>query len=211
VRSGASDNGFMESRAPRLGFSLDALIAEAKRRARQRRLVVTVLLIAVAAVVAALVFGPLGANSRSNGLPGLGKASSGSESVRVGALAFTVPRGFYPDKIQCPIRHCQPAHSPIRVRVSSHPFTAATSQFFPAYQVVLDVQYLGSGELARARPPLNLHEFRRMPGLGDGHGWSQIVSVGGSTYTVMVFEGSKAPAADRAALLRAFRSIRRAR
>ena len=194
-----------------MGFSLDALIAEAKRRARQRRLLVAVLLIAVAAVVAGLVFGPWGGNSRSNGLSGLGKASAGSESVRVGALALTVPRGFYLTKIQCPVRHCRPSHGPIRVQVSSHPFTAATSQIYPAYQVVLDAQYLGPGGLARARPPLSLHEFRRMPGRGDVPAWSQIVSVGGSTYAVTVFEGSKAPAADRAAVLRAFKSIRRAR
>ena len=201
----------MELREPQRGFSLDALIAEAKRRARQRRLLIAVLLLAGAAVVAAVVvLGPSGGGSRSGGpAGGLGGASAGPQSVRVGALALTVPRGFYPDKIPCPIRHCR--YSPMRVRVSNHAFTPASSQIYPANRVVLDVSYLGGGELASTRPPLNLHEFRQMGHVfGDGTAWSQIVSGGGSTYTVAVFEGRSTSAADRAAVLRALGSIRRA-
>jgi hypothetical protein len=52
VETGASDNSVMTAHLPRLPFSLDPLIAEAKRRARQRRL-----LLAVVCAVAALTAG----------------------------------------------------------------------------------------------------------------------------------------------------------
>jgi hypothetical protein len=202
----------MESRIPRSPFSLDALIAEAKRRARQRRLLVAVLLVAVAAVVAALMLGSSGGHSQSNSLSGPGSGSGSSDSVRVGALALTVPRGFHAEKIQCPIRHCRPSHGPIRVLVTNYPFTAASSQIYPANRVVLDLTYLGPGEIARTRPPLNLRKLHPMPHdvLGDGTAWNETVSGGGSTYSVWVFEGRKAAAADRASVLRALRSIHRA-
>lgn len=201
----------MELREPRRGFSLDALIAEAKRRARQRRLLITVLLlIGAAAAAAVVVVGSQGGGSRSGGPAGLGSGSSGSTFVRVGALALTIPRGFSADKISCPIRHCRLTGLQ-RVLVSNRPVTAASSPIYPANRVVLDLSYLGASELARTRPPLNLHQFRRMGrASGAGTAWSQIVSAGGSTYSVTVFVGSKAPAADRASVLRALGLIHRA-
>ena len=51
-RSGASDNGAMELRFPRLRFPLDPLIAEAKHRMRRRRVLVAVLTVALAGVAA---------------------------------------------------------------------------------------------------------------------------------------------------------------
>ena len=56
ARSGASDTSAMTLHVPRLPFALDPLIAEAKRRARQRRgvLAITAVLIVAAAVGAAL-------------------------------------------------------------------------------------------------------------------------------------------------------------
>jgi hypothetical protein len=204
----------MELRASHLAFSLDALIAEAKRRARQRRLLVSVLLLAVAVGVAAVVLGSPGGGSRPGGLSGeLGARSAGSQSVRVGVLALTVPHGFYQDKIRCPIRHCRPSHGPTRVLVTNHPLTAASSPIYPAKLVVLDLGYLGDALPRAHRPPLNLHKLHPMPrhALGDGTAWSQVVSGGKWLYQVTVFEGSKAPPADRAAVLRALRSIHRAR
>jgi hypothetical protein len=50
---GASDNGAMTLHAPRLPFSLDPLIAEAKRRARTRRFLLVALAIAAGGVAAA--------------------------------------------------------------------------------------------------------------------------------------------------------------
>jgi len=199
----------MESRASRPGFSLEALIAEAKRRARQRRLLVALLLLAVAVAVAAVVLGSLGGGgSRSGGSAGgLDSASDGSQSVRIGPFALTVPRGFYQEQIQCPVRHCRPPHGPIQILVSNHPLTAASSPVIAANRVFLDLSYLSPapGILATRRLPLNLHKLKRIP----GQGWSGFVAGDGSEYQVHVFEGTKAPPAARASVLRALGSIRR--
>src|SRR5689334_5321162 len=86
----------MESRAPRPSFSLDALIGEAKRRARQRRVLVLLLLVAVVAVVAGVTFGSSGGGSRESGVSGQTSGrSDGSQSVRIGPFAVSVPRNFY--------------------------------------------------------------------------------------------------------------------
>ena len=68
--SGASDNSAMELRVSRLPFSLDPLIAEAKRRAKQRRLLISLFVVAVAATPAALALGSGGGGSHSGGLSG---------------------------------------------------------------------------------------------------------------------------------------------
>jgi hypothetical protein len=77
-------------------FSLDPLIREAKRRARQRRLLLSILavLIAAAAVGTALA---LRAPNGSGGPPGgsSGSASSGSSSGHVSDLQFSYPRRYY--------------------------------------------------------------------------------------------------------------------
>lgn len=51
---GASDNGAMTLHIPRLPFALDPLIAEAKRRARQRRVLVALIAVVVVAAGAVL-------------------------------------------------------------------------------------------------------------------------------------------------------------
>ena len=66
LRSGASDDSAMTLHVPGLPFSLDPLIAEAKRRARQRRL----LLAAVAVLIAGGSLGAAFAVRSSNGSPG---------------------------------------------------------------------------------------------------------------------------------------------
>jgi hypothetical protein len=198
----------MDSRASRPGFSLEALIAEAKRRARQRRLLVVLLVLAIAVAVAAVVLGSRGGGSGSGGPPsGLSVPSDGSQSVQIGAFALTVPRGFYQEQIQCPIRHCRLSHGPIQILVSNHPLTAASSPVISANRVFLDLSYVSPVGLLRAqRLPLNLHKLKRIP----GQGWSGFLAGGGLTYGVHVFEGSKAPPAARASVVRALGSIRRA-
>lgn len=206
---GARDNSPMDSWASRPGFSLEALIAEAKRRARQRRLLVAVLLLAVAVAAVVVVLGsPGGGGSRSGGSAGgLGGASDGSQSVQVGAFALTVPRGFYQTTVPCPIRHCH-WPGPQRVLVSNRPFAALSSPIYPPGRVVLDLGIQGSGgsgfPISR-RLPLNLQELKQIPGVG----WSGFVAGGGSLYEVHVFEGSKTSPAARASVLRALGSIHR--
>ena len=53
-RYGASDNGAMTVRVPRLPFSLDPLMAEAKRRMRRRRLWIAASLILIGGIAAAV-------------------------------------------------------------------------------------------------------------------------------------------------------------
>jgi hypothetical protein len=64
---GASDNGSMTLHIPRLPFSLDPLIAEAKRRARQRRLLLAVLALVALGGAGALALGSSGWGSGSGG------------------------------------------------------------------------------------------------------------------------------------------------
>lgn len=65
----ASDNGAMAEHVPGLPFSLDPLMAEAKRRARQRRtlIVLAVLLLAALGGGLAVTFGSSGGGSSSGG------------------------------------------------------------------------------------------------------------------------------------------------
>jgi len=78
---------------------------------------------------------------------------------------------------------------------------------------VLDLSYESTALPRAQRPPLDLHTLQLMPHhvLGDGTAWLGLVDGGGSLYQVSVFEGRKAPPADRASVLRALRSIHRAR
>jgi hypothetical protein len=204
----------MERRAP-LGFSLDALIAEAKRRARQRRVLVVLLLVVVAGVTAAVVLRPSGGGSRSGSLSGrVGSTSASSHSARFGAFVLTVPKGFHQVETrqsrQSPALHSITiADDSLTARAVSHGLTS------PANGVVLLVENFGSTAPGSApRLPFDLHKLRREPDapFGGGHGtqWSAFLSGGGEAYAVTVFEGSKASAADRAAIERALKSIRRA-
>jgi hypothetical protein len=62
------------------------------------------------------------------------------------------------------------------------------------------------------RLPLDFHKLHGSAGKfgGDVTTWNAIFRGGGEGWALMVFEGSKASAADRAAIERALRSIRRA-
>lgn len=80
----------MTLQVPRLLFSLDPLIGEARRRARQRRFLVALAALLLVGIAAGLAIG----FRSSDGGPGGGFAATAG-SVRVGALRFTVPRGFH--------------------------------------------------------------------------------------------------------------------
>jgi hypothetical protein len=188
----------METRAPRLGFSLDALIGEAKRRARQRRVLVLLLLVAVAAVVAGVTFGSSGGGSRESGVAGqTGGRSDGSQSVQIGPFAVSVPRGFY---------WAGPLPRP------STPSLTISNGISPLAQnrVELDIGYVASAKSPLFRTsqlPLDIHKLHA----GDsGRLWSGLVSGDGSIYSVHLFFGGKAPPAARASVVRALSSIHRA-
>lgn len=199
----------MDTPVSRLPFWFHELIAEAKRRARKRRLLLALLLV-VAGVTAAVVLQPSGGGSRSGGLSGrVGGTSASSHSVHFGAFVLTVPKGFHhwPSLVGPKSRRSLDAFW-----VAHHPRAAATTQTatgFPASEVFLWVQ--GGMGIGGLRLPLDLHKLHREPGFArDGTAWAGIIYGGHEGYTVIVFEGSKASAADRAAIERALRSIRRA-
>src|SRR5947209_6599466 len=93
----------MEERVPRFGISLDALMAEAKRRARQRRLLLAVFGVAAVAVGATVAFHPWGSGTPSGRAAGtLNGVATRSEVLYFGAFALTVPKGFYVQELRRP-------------------------------------------------------------------------------------------------------------
>ena len=208
----------MEAPVSRMPLWLHELIAEAKRRARQRRLLVVLLLVVVAGVTAAVVLRPSGGGSRSDGLSGrVGGTSASSHSVHFGAFALTAPKGFHQVETRQSSIPNTALHS-IAVADDSRTARAASYALHaPANGVVLLVENFGSVAPPGSAPrlPLGLHKLTRVPGgapLGGGTGaqWMAFLSGGGGAWEVTVFEGSKASAADRAAIERTLRSIRRA-
>ena len=207
----------MEAPVSRSPFGLHELMADAKRRARQRRLLIVLLVVVVAGVTAAVVFRPSGGGSRSSGLSGrVGATSTGSHFVHFGAFVLTVPKGF---DLADP---AQSRTSPFAVADDSRTARAVyTARPSPANGVGLFVEYYGRAAFPPAsgpRLPLDLHKLHRWPGKigypgkigGDVTAWGAILWGGGAEWNVTVFEGSKASAAERAAIERALRSIRRA-
>jgi hypothetical protein len=205
----------MEAPVSRVPLWLHELIAEAKRRARQRRLLVLLLLVVIAGVTAAVVLRPSGGGSRSGGLSGrVGGTSASSHSVHFGAFALTVPKGFHQVETQQSIPHA--LHS---IAVADDSLTAKAvsyaNRLVPPNGVVLMAENFGStAPGSPPRLPLDLHKLRRAPDApwGGGHStqWSAFLTGGGRAWLVTVFEGSKASAADRAAIEHVLRSIRRA-
>ena len=202
----------MEVPVSRMPFWLHALMAEAKRRARQRRLLIVLLVVVVAGVTAAVVFRPSGGGSRSGGLSGrVGAASASSRAVHFGAFVLTVPKGFY--LVDPGQSRTSPTLNSVAVaddsRTARAVYTAARPS--PANGVGLYLEYyVRAAPGSESRLPLDLHKLRPDKIRGDVTAWSAIFWGGGGEWAVMVFEGSKAPAADRAAIERALRSIRRA-
>ena len=205
----------MEAPVSRSPFwRLHALIAEAKRRARRRRLFLVLLLVVVAGVTAAVVLRPSGGGSRSGGLSGrVGGTSASSHSVHFGAFVLTVPKGFHQLETRQSIPNA--LHS-LAVADDSRTARAASyaNTLIPANGVVLLAENFGStAPGSPPRLPFDLHKLQRVPrdaSFGHGIQWSGFLSGGGGAWEVTVFEGSKASAADRAAIQRALRSISRA-
>lgn len=201
----------MEAPVSLLSFWLHELMAEAKRRARRRRLLVVLLVVVAAGVTAAVVLRPSGGGSRSGGLSGgVGATSTGSHFVHFGAFVLTVPKGF--DLVD----PAQSRTSPFAVaddsRTARAVYTAARPS--PANGVGLYVEYYGRAAfppVSEPRLPLDLHKLHRLPGFArDGTAWGGILWGGGGEWDLTVIEGSKASTAERAAIERALKSIRRA-
>lgn len=119
---------------------------------------------------------------------------------------LTVPKGFLQYELP-------PPNDEVWI-ANNHLKAAVTEASFPAREVYISVQQAaGMPELQAARFPLDLHQLH--PGLVRakfGTGWIGGFSAGsGSALEVIVFQGRKASAADRAAIERVLRSIRRAR
>lgn len=202
----------MEAHVTRLPFWLHELMAEAKRRARQRRLLIVLLVVVVVGVTAAVVFRPSGGGSRSGGLSGrVGATSTSSHSVHFGALVLTVPKGFH---LWTGLSGTSSALHDFAVaddsRTARAVYTAARTP--AANGVGLYVEDYGrAAPRLELRLPLDLHKLHRLAGKigGDVTAWSALFRGGGEGWALTVFEGSKASAADRAAIERALRSIRR--
>jgi hypothetical protein len=211
----------MEAPASRSPFwRVHALIAEARRRARRRWLLIVLLVVVVAGVTAAVVLRPSGGESRS-GLSGrVGGTSASSRFVHFGPFVLTVPKGFHRWESLDGLKS-KPTLGAFWVAL--HPRAAGTIQAatgYPASEVFLWVQADAPQRLLASKLPLDLQELHRLPGFAhDGTAWQGILYGGHEGYrlngelegySLMVFEGSKASAADRAAIERALRSIRRA-
>jgi hypothetical protein len=193
----------MEAPVSRLPFLLHELIAEAKRRARQRRLLVVLLLVVVAGVTAAVVLPPSGGGSRVGSSGRAGDTSTSSHLVHFGAFALTVPKGFHQYEVGT-------GRSLQAFWVAHHPRAASTGVRLPASAAYLWVQAHSATPSMARRLPLDLHKLHGSPVGKWGTMWTGAVYGGDDGYLVMVFEGRKASAADRAAIERALRSIRRA-
>lgn len=202
----------MEAPVSGLPFWLHELMAEAKRRARQRRLLIVLLVIIVAGVTAAVVLRPSGGGSRPSLSGRVGGTSASSRSVDFGAFVLTVPKGFY--LIDPGQSGTSPTQNSFAVADDSRAAMALfTVGVAPANGVGLYVEYYGNSEQLGTEPrlPFDLHKLHRFQGfVRDGTAWGGIFWGGGGGWDITVFEGSRASAADRAAIERALRSIRRA-
>jgi hypothetical protein len=218
IRTRCASGGTAQPDAPlnMLGTGADALAwASVPERPLSRGVQIEVMKArrVVVAAFAVLLAGGLtacGASSRKSGLT----TSGSSRSVHFGAFVLTVPKGFH----QVETRQSRTSHALHSITVADDSRTAKAvsyGQLSPANGVVLYAENFGSAPPGSApRLPLELHKLQRVPDapLGDGTGtqWSAFLSGGGGAYELTVFEGSKASAADRAAIERALRSIRRA-
>ena len=208
----------MTLHVPRLPFALDPLIGEAKRRARQRRLLVALIAILVVVIAAGLT---LGLRS-SGGGPGAGFAVMGT-SAHVGSLAVPIPLGFHRynvDEAAGITSLNGPPPSVIGVTLTSYRVTPDASLRttgslpVPARRngVVLQVvPYFSIGAIdpPRIHLPLGFDQrWAQPPALAAGTLRWGVLHVHGQDYEIRVWTGRTAPPHDRAALLHAITSIR---
>jgi hypothetical protein len=200
----------MEAHVTRVPFWLHELMAEAKRRTRQRRLLIVLLLVVVAGATAAVVFRPSGGGSRSGGLSGrVGATSTSSHFVHFGTLVLTIPKGFHlwtgQSGTSAAVHDFAVADDSRTARTI---FTAARTPAANGVGLYLE-DYGKAAPRLELRLPLDLHKLHRSGKFGgDVTTWNAIFRGGGEGWALMVYEGSKASAADRAAIERALRSIR---
>ncbi len=194
----------MTLHVPRLPFALDPLIAEAKRRARQRRYLLTLGALILVALAAGLTLGlrPSGGGSGS-GVPTTGA------SVRVGALRFTVPRGFYRRQIRSNGKLIGTLVTDYRVTPNS---PTLRQSVFPANAVLLSLGRgapgsLPLGSLPPLRLPLTLRQLGGPKLHTDGTTWNNLFRFRGQPYAITFWTGRNAQSSDRAGLKQALLSV----
>jgi hypothetical protein len=201
----------MDQGAPRPGFSLDALIAEAKRRARQRRFLVLLAVLVVAAVAAAVTFGsPGGGSGQGSPVRAGDTPSDGTQIAQVGPFALTVPRGLYAKATCTGVAPCT-ASKTTMLEVSDHPLGHSIPEGLN--RVYLELSYVGHTIIRGARLPLDLQKLQvssgRKTSSGDAFVSAGPDGYGGQLdYSVHVSWGKRTSAVERAAILRALSSIR---
>jgi hypothetical protein len=214
---GANDTSAMTLRVPRLPFALDPLIAEAKRRARQRRfLTISALLLVVVATGLTLGLRP------SGGSPTGGFATSAA-STRVGELAVPIPPDFHRYYFRAGVSRTGARRPVIGVlttdyRLPRSPgdvlsnWASLSSDGPPANRVALKVGLwdgLGVDPTARLHLPLSLDQpwaqehFRNG---ARGYRWGYLI-FHGQLYDILFWSGRTPPPPDRAAVLNMLASI----
>jgi hypothetical protein len=192
----------MTLQVPQLPFPLDPLIAEAKRRARQRRLLVCLGLVLLGGVVAALTV----ALRPSGGGPSGGLAIP-TVAIRAGSLAVSVPRGFKRLEFRRRGRVIGFLLTDYRVTPDSPTLRAAV---FPANGVLLSLARAPTvlqRSVPQLRLPLTLRELGGPKSHNDGTTWNNMFDFRDQAYAITFWAGDKAPKIDRAALQNALLSI----
>jgi hypothetical protein len=200
---------------------LDPLIAEAKRRARQRRFLVALSALLLVVLATGLTLG----FRLSGGGPSGGFAATGA-SIRMGALAVALPRNFHRYNIRGGIYRTGTRPPVIGVVVTDYRLKAGPRSAFvnwshlkspPASRVALELTLwvgIGVDPPARLHLPLSLDQrwFEEHPRHGSQRGYRVgFLSFHGQLYEIFFWSGRVAPPHDRAAVLNALTSIQPAR
>jgi hypothetical protein len=209
----------MTAHSSRLPMGLEPLIEEAKERMRRRRSLVA-LLLAFAGLAVCLTF------IVRPSAPGPGAPRSLSSSERAGGLKISVPAGLRSYYVPIGIGASHPliGHLLTDVRLPAHANIWTVLGRWgesgpPANGVALKLQrWFSPGPVAppgadRLHLPLTLGQPWFQEKLKDGavgYRWGYL-TFHNVEYQVMYWSGPNAPAADRAAILRALGSIRPAR
>jgi hypothetical protein len=208
----------MTLQVPRLPFSLDPLIGEARRRGRQRRLLVALAALLLVGIAAGLA---LGFRSSGGGSGGGFAATAGS--VRVGALRFTVPRGFHRYPIRGDVYRTGTRPPIIGYLVTDYGLKAGPKSTFvywsnldrrsPAKRVAFELTRfvpfgVSSGEVLDLPLSLDQRWFKERTRQGTpGYGWGAF-RFQTQDYKVFEWIGTSAPPRDRDALQNVLASVR---